>query len=33
MVEPGATEEPGLREWLRGLEGAGLRRGGVRHAR
>jgi hypothetical protein len=24
-VEPGATEEPGLREWLRGLEGAGLR--------
>jgi hypothetical protein len=25
MVEPGATEAPGLREWLRGLEGAGLR--------
>ena len=24
-VEPGATEEPGLREWLRGLEGTGLR--------
>lgn len=24
-VEPGATEEPGLREWLRGLDGAGLR--------
>ena len=24
-VEPGATEQPGLREWLRGLEGAGLR--------
>jgi hypothetical protein len=25
MVEPGATEEPGLREWLRQLDGAGLR--------
>lgn len=24
-VEPGATEEPGLREWLRRLDGAGLR--------
>jgi hypothetical protein len=24
-VEPGATEEPGLREWLRDLDGAGLR--------
>jgi hypothetical protein len=24
-VEPGATEEPGLREWLRALDGAGLR--------
>ena len=24
-VEPGATEEPGLREWLRKLDGAGLR--------
>ena len=24
-VELGATEEPGLREWLRGVEGAGIR--------
>lgn len=24
-VEPGATEEPGLREWLRGLDGIGVR--------